>query len=109
MESESIKRVVRQVNLIAATGDRGFDQDSSRNLVSLLLVDLARNFRKSPTMAVATVQYLMDAGFDLPHLRISAYGEFTQTFGARMRGLTPAHLEQVRKIGRDLFAQPTAA
>jgi hypothetical protein len=109
MESESIKKVVYQVGRIASSGDRTFQQDDTKNLASTLLVDLTRNFRKSPTMAVAAAQYLMDAGFDFARMRGSAYTEFAQTFGPRMRGMTPAHLEQVRKIGGDLFNQAHAA
>lgn len=109
MESESIKKVVAQVGRLVASGDKSFHTDEAKNVVTTILMDLTRGFRRSPTLAVATVQYLVDEGFDLGKVRGTAYNEFAAAFGSRMSRMTPAQSAHLRTISRDLFDQSKAA
>lgn len=106
MESVTIKAVVAKVHQLIATGDRSFSEPPSAHLASAILLDLSRHFGKSPTMAVAIVQYIADVGFDFSKLnRGQAYKEFANTFGKRMSQLNDAQREQVKNIGVSLFSQ----
>lgn len=109
MQSESIKRVVGLANALVATRDRNFASDEAKNLVSTILVDLTRNFRKSPTFAVAIVQHIADEGFAISRVRGSAYSDFAQEFGSRMSRMNDAQLSQIRAISSNMFGQNSTA
>lgn len=109
MQSESIKRVVGLANSLVATRDRNFTTDAAKNIASTILVDLTRNFRKSPTFAAAIVQHIMDEGFEISRVRGSAYNDFAQEFGGRLSRMNPAQVSQVRNISANMFGQSSTA
>lgn len=103
MESEKIKVAVTQVNLITATRDFNFAQDEVRNRATSLLVHLTNNFGKSPVLAAAIVQKLVDEGYRIGSLKGDAVTSFQSKFGNRLHQLKPHEMDNVKKIGESLF------
>lgn len=105
MDSEAIKEVLIHVSNLVATGDKTFRTERGRHMASVLFKEATNRFYRSPMMAAAVVQHLMDAGFDLNQLKSTAYTDFLKQFGPKLSRIDDTQRQHIRTISRNLFQQ----
>ena len=64
---------------------------------------ITKNMNKSPTFAVAIIQYLKDEGFDLMALSGKRAEEFKLQFKPAIEKLSDREVENLRRISSKLF------